>query len=116
MAHLEDLESARAPQRDRSLGRRLAGYCRGYLGFIGLVLVLTVLAAGAEYARAYLLKLLIDDVAIPQASVVQSAQVQDWLPDWKYRNYVTMARQVNESRHVSIHQQQRLPQLLSLLC
>jgi len=81
VAHLEDLESARAPQRDRSLGRRLAGYCRGYLGFIGLVLVLTVLAAGAEYARAYLLKLLIDDVAIPQASVVQSAQVQDWLPD-----------------------------------
>ncbi len=81
MAHLEDLERERAPRRDRPHWHRLASYCRGYLGFIGLALVLTVLVAGTEYARAYMLKILIDDVAIPQATLVRGAAVGDWLPD-----------------------------------
>lgn len=81
MAHLEDLEHARAVKRDQKAGRRLAGYYRGYLGLLAIALALTLLVAGAEYARAYLLKVLIDDVAIPQATLASSGPVRDWLPD-----------------------------------
>ena len=77
----KDVEHSRARDRERPQWRRLAAYCQGYLHLIVLTLALTVLVAGAEYGRAYLLKLLIDDVAIPQASLVNEAGVQDWLPD-----------------------------------
>ncbi|MEE2678735.1 MAG: ABC transporter ATP-binding protein [Myxococcota bacterium] len=81
MAHPKDFEQARAEKRDRGNARRLAGYYRGYLGLLAAALLVTLLASGSEYARAYLLKVLIDDVAIPQATLTSSGQLEHWLPN-----------------------------------
>jgi subfamily B ATP-binding cassette protein MsbA len=81
VAVLQDFERDRVPHAGRPAWVRVLAYARPYLGFLGLAVALTLLTSGAEYGRAYLLKILIDEVALPQGAMLGNADLRGWLPD-----------------------------------
>jgi ABC-type multidrug transport system fused ATPase/permease subunit len=58
----------------------MLGYARPQAGWIGLALVLTLLAGAGRTGRALLTKPLIDDVVVPQASLAARLDLPDWVP------------------------------------
>ncbi len=69
MTSLSDHESNLVQGRGRPYAVRLLAYARPYLALIALTLLLSLLYSGGQYARAYLIKPAIDDIALPSASL-----------------------------------------------
>ncbi len=57
--------------------RLLNTYARPFIGLISLAMLLSGLAAGGTYLRAYLIKPILDDVLVPAGGLMADA---DWLP------------------------------------
>jgi subfamily B ATP-binding cassette protein MsbA len=64
----------------RPVWSRVLGYARPYLGSVLLALLLTFVASGAEFGRAYLMKPLLDDVILPHGVGEASEALKRWLP------------------------------------
>ena len=77
MPTVDEHEKRAAPDLTRPIWLRILVYARPYVALVTLGLVLTVGVAGVEFARAFLLKGLIDDVGLPIATL-QPAN-SDWL-------------------------------------
>jgi subfamily B ATP-binding cassette protein MsbA len=69
LTSLSDHESNVVQGRGRPQLARLLAYARPYLALIGLTLALSLVYSGGQYARAYLIKPAIDDIALPSASL-----------------------------------------------
>ena len=69
MTSLSDHESNVVQGRGQAPFLRLLGYARPYLALIGLTLLLSLAYSGGQYARAYLIKPAIDDIALPSADL-----------------------------------------------
>lgn len=80
MSTLADHERNRLAHQGKPPWLRILAYARRYVPLVGVALGLTLLTAGAEYGRAYLLKLVIDDVALPQGAIKPDVDVRSWLP------------------------------------
>ncbi|MFP8881978.1 MAG: ABC transporter ATP-binding protein [Myxococcota bacterium] len=57
--------------------RLLNTYARPFVGLISIAMLLSGLAAGGTYLRAYLIKPILDDVLVPAGGLMTGA---DWLP------------------------------------
>jgi subfamily B ATP-binding cassette protein MsbA len=57
--------------------RLLITYARPFVGLIAFAMLLSALAAGGSYLRAYLIKPILDDVLVPAGGLMADA---DWLP------------------------------------
>ncbi|MGI9592289.1 MAG: ABC transporter ATP-binding protein [Myxococcota bacterium] len=77
MSTVDDHERRGAPASGRPIWLRILAYARPYVSFVALTMLLTVGVAGAEFARAFLLKGLIDDVGLPLATLQPSGS--EWL-------------------------------------
>ncbi len=60
---------------------RVLGYARPYVALILLALTLTLVFGAARFARAYLVKPIIDDVILPYGALVTASGAPAWLPD-----------------------------------
>ena len=69
MTSLSDHESNIVQGHGRPHIVRLLTYGRPYLALIALTLLLSLAYSGGQYARAYLIKPAIDDIALPSASL-----------------------------------------------
>ena len=69
MTTLSDHESNRIKGRDRPRLVRLLAYARPYVALIALTLLLSSVYSGGQYARAYLIKPAIDDIALPSTEL-----------------------------------------------
>jgi subfamily B ATP-binding cassette protein MsbA len=79
LTSLSDHESNVVQGRDRPHVFRLLIYARPYLALIALTLLLSLVYSGGQYARAYLIKPAIDDIALPSASLKGNAWSQSVL-------------------------------------
>jgi ABC-type multidrug transport system fused ATPase/permease subunit len=62
--------------------RRLLGYVRPYAALVALAIVLTAALGAGRYARAYLMKPILDDVLLPQQALAEAPASASWLlPD-----------------------------------
>ena len=77
MPTVDEHEKRAAPDLTRPIWLRILVYARPYVALVTLGLVLTVGVAGVEFARAFLLKGLIDDVGLPIATLQPASS--DWL-------------------------------------
>jgi subfamily B ATP-binding cassette protein MsbA len=57
------------------------GYARPYVALILLALALTLVFGTARFARAYLIKPIVDDVILPHGALVTAPGAPAWLPD-----------------------------------
>lgn len=69
MTTLSEHEANQVRGRDRPSFARLLGYARPYLALIALTLLLSFAYSGGLYARAWLIKPVIDDIALPSAEL-----------------------------------------------
>ena len=69
MTSLSDHESNLVQGQGRPHIDRLLTYARPYLALVALTLLLSLVYSGGQYARAYLIKPAIDDIALPSASL-----------------------------------------------
>ena len=69
MTSLSDHESNIVQGLGRPHIVRLLAYARPYLALVALTLLLSLVYSGGQYARAYLIKPAIDDIALPSASL-----------------------------------------------
>jgi subfamily B ATP-binding cassette protein MsbA len=69
MANVEQHERRRTPDSERPTWLRILTYARPYIPLVALTMVLTLGVASVEFARAFLLKGLIDDVGLPIAEL-----------------------------------------------
>ena len=67
-----------------SLLRRLLGFARPYARLIAFVMILTLAFSGARYARAYLMKPLLDEILLPAHTIMTSPLDEDvaWRGTW----------------------------------
>jgi subfamily B ATP-binding cassette protein MsbA len=63
---------------------RLYAYARPFAGLILIALVLSGVESTTRYARAYLMKPVLDDVALPAASHGKAKLDASWLPGWSW--------------------------------
>jgi subfamily B ATP-binding cassette protein MsbA len=68
------------PGRGQAVVPRLLRYVRPYVGLILATVVLSVAYSGGRYARAYLLKPVLDDVVLPMGALSENAGSSSWLP------------------------------------
>jgi len=78
---LSDYESNLVPDQGRAPLVRLIRYVRPYLMLIGVTLLLSLALSGVQYARAYLMKPVFDQVLLPHWALQQS-EAKTALPDW----------------------------------
>jgi subfamily B ATP-binding cassette protein MsbA len=81
LATVREHEQMLLPGAEVAPWLRILSYARPYLGFVALALALTLGAAVAEFGRAYLLKLVVDEVALPQGALLSGGDFGGMLPD-----------------------------------
>lgn len=66
-------------RQGRSALVRLFGYARPFAGLVLLAVLITVAFSAGRYARAYLMKPILDDVILPQQTLSQHGAVPAWV-------------------------------------
>jgi ABC-type multidrug transport system fused ATPase/permease subunit len=82
VATLQDHERNRLHHPDKPTWLRVLVYARPYVGPILIAFALSFVASGADFARAYLMKPLLDDVILPHGPELASSEVQGWVSDF----------------------------------
>jgi len=78
LTSLEDHESNRVPDQGRPPIVRLLRYVRPYVPLIAVSLLLSGGLSGVQYARAYLMKPIFDQVLLPSFNLKQDATTTPW--------------------------------------